>query len=227
MNCTNIDVALDDAREYLTQHDTGFIITVACLGVLSVTLLVYGERLVKPISVLIGGLGGGGAVYVITSFIDDDMSCTSRLILSTIAGVLLALIALCLFNTGILLLGAAGFATISHFVYNSLPLEDVDPPFLLLGVSGYYYLTIASSVVIGGVIAYCQKEVFIRICSSCIGGGGVGLIIFLVFDRTEIQLSSIVLLLIVVVSSLIGVCFQYIVSTRKGGSEQLHRRDTS
>ena len=113
MNCTDLDNAFDSIQGPVFDEDAGFIVAASLLLVTSCALLSHGERLVKPMSVLVGGVGGSVGVYVLSDAV--SLSCDTRLIVSLLSGVLVALLALCLFKTGLVLLGAAGFGTIATF----------------------------------------------------------------------------------------------------------------
>ena len=206
MNCSDLDDSVDAIENFVVNNDVGFIIAITLLLATSCTLLSHGEHFVKPLSTLIGGVGGCVAVYIVSDIL--SLPCVARVIISILSGVLLALLALCLFKTGLVLLGAAGFGTIAHFLYDSLPLDSVDPPFLLAGLSGYYYLTMLIAIIIGGVVAYFQKKNLIRISSSLVGGGGLAASVHLIGDRSGNEIPPLLLLVILIVASSLGVALQ-------------------
>jgi hypothetical protein len=213
MNCTDLDDSVNGIENFLLNNDVGFIIAITLLLATSFTLLSNGEHSVKPFSALIGGVGGCVVVYVLSDVL--SLPCVARIIISILSGVLLALLALCLFKTGLVLLGAAGFGTIAHFLYDSLSLDSVDPPFLLAGLSGYYYLTMLIAIIVGVVVAYFQKKNLIRISSSLVGGGGLTASIHLIVDRSGNETPPLLLLVILIVVSSLGVALQRRLAQRR------------
>ena len=140
MNCTELDLVIRDVHALVVQDDAAFGVAVGFLMILSLLLLGGGEKLVRPLSALVGGLAGAVGAFWATSLFDEKMECMARLITSAVAGVLCAVLALCIFKTGLFVLGAGAFATATHFVYDVLPLDGIKPPFVLAGRSGYYYI---------------------------------------------------------------------------------------
>jgi hypothetical protein len=223
INCTELDEAVEDTRVLLLESDGGFFLLVASLLLGSGLLLLRGEKLVRPMSALVGGVGATVAVFVLTALL-DDMTCVARLVASGVAGVLAAVLALCIFKTGLFVLGAGGFGAVAHLIYESLPLQDVKPPFVLLGRSGYYYLTLLVAGVVGAGVAYAQRTHFVRISSSLVGGGGVSLGVWLLAERAGEDLPPLVLLAVLVVCTVGGVAVQRHLD-RRGRRQRRRRRE--
>lgn len=213
MNCTELDATIDTVRFFLIDNDTGFVIAVALLLLTSLTLLSYGERLVRPLSAIVGGTGACVTVYILSELL--GLPCVARVAVSILSGIVVALVALCLFTTGLTLLGAVAFGTVTHFVYESLPMHAIDPPFVLAGRSGYYYLAMLAGVVTGGIVAYVQKKNLIRITSSFIGGSGIAASVHLIGDRTGTAVPPLLLLCILIVASGVGIFLQRFLAQRR------------
>ena len=211
MNCTELDTVVEDAHSFFVESDGGFAISIGALAIVSLLLLVKGEALVRPLSALVAALVATGAVFVLSDFA-EDMACMARVAVAATAGVLAAVLALCLFKTGLFLLGAAGFGVVGHFVYDALPLRNVPPPFVLMGRSGYYYLILLVLSVVGAVASFWQRVHFVRISSSLLGGSGVAWTVHLVADRASGRANtvpSLVLLILLLATTGVGVAVQY------------------
>jgi hypothetical protein len=214
MNCTQIDIGLEEGIQFVGGSNAGFAAAIAPLILFSLALLSHGELLVRPLCGIVGGIGGFVGMYMLT-LLFGSMSCTIRLAVAGITGAICSLLAICLFKAGISILGAAGLGTVAHFIYTSLPLHDIPPPFVFLGKSGYYYATMMASIVIGGIVACCQKKQFIRLSSSLIGGGGCATAAYFIIDKTGGVIPSIAFLLIMTGSSVGGVLLQGYLSKRR------------
>lgn len=218
INCSQLDVAFRDVEYLITDSDGGFVIASSVIVVPSLLLLGYGEHIVRPMSAVVGGTAGSVAMYfVLTRIINTYIQCEVRLVISGISGLLLALFALFVLKTGLFLIGAAAVGGLTHLVYESLPLSELKPPFVIAGRSGWYFIAITGGVLIGAILSQCQKKNFVRIISSLLGGGGIAAATFLVALRIDAtyNLSSVVLLAIVATSTLLGTLIQHTLSKRK------------
>ena len=131
---------------------------------------------------------------------------------------LAACLVLCLLKAGLFVLGASAFGTLAHFVYEALPfLDDAEPPFVLMGRSGYYYVVVGVAGIVGAVVAHVQKTQIVRITTSLLGGGGLALTTHLVVEReSDEKVPDVALLAILVVGTLFGVFVQHrIAKTRR------------
>ena len=212
MNCTELDVALEDAHALVLESDGGFFVATGALLVTSLPLLAMGERLVRPLGAVLAGAAAAVAGFVFTRSLD---ACPARLAIAGTASVLAAVVALCLFKTGLFVLGAAGFGAVGHFVYEALPLQSVKPPFVLLGRSGYYYLAVGATALVGAIASQFQRTHFVRIASSLVGGGGLAFGTHLVSDRAGTSLPALLLLAILLAGTVAGVATQYHCAARR------------
>ena len=215
LNCSDIDNAVSQLQHTVTRVDWGIVVASTLLLTLSATLLVFGERLVRPLSAIVGGLGGAAAVFVLSALFDPPLDCEVRLIAASVGAILAAIIALCIFKTGMFILGAAGFGAVTHLVYDALPLPPPDPSFALLGRSGYYYIIMFVSVVLGGILSYLQRKQFIRITSSLIGGGLLVLTVYIITDASGHPLPGLAAIGILVASTLCGIGAQHMLAKRR------------
>lgn len=206
-NCTDLDLLIGDATELTRADSTGGVLIVVLLSLFGGCLLFAGEQLVRPLGALAGGVGGALAAFVITAAL--GVPCEARLVTTATTGVLAALLALLVIRYGIFLLGAAGLAAATHFVYDALPLQDGGGgDFRLLGHSGYYYIAMAVAVVLGGVVSYVQRGNLLRIASSLLGAGSWTLAVFLVCEHHSVRLPSVASLVILLACTLGGVGVQ-------------------
>ena len=180
MNCTTLDFTVADIQEF-AQEDTGFIAGAGMLAALSVALLFFGERLLRPAMTLVSGVGAGLATYVVSDALAPP--CEVRLGAALLIGLIAGLSALCLFNAGLVLLAAASLATITHFGYRALPLEHVDAPFHLAGLSGYYCIAVGVAALVGVGVALCQRRKLVRASAALLGGGGLAALSHLLIAR--------------------------------------------
>ena len=216
LNCTELDASLT-ALEPVFQG-TGSVWSwgpAALLLLLGCVLLVQGEFFVRPIAATVGGVGGVLVSYVLTGW--GGMQCDGRLVVASVSGIVLALVAVCVLKTGIFLLGGAALASVTHLVYESLNVTP-DPRFEWLGRSGYYYIAIVVASVGGGILSFLQRRKLLRILSSAAGGGCLVLSLHIVWRTTsESSPPSLVSLLVLLTSTLAGCCVQH----------SLHRRRVS
>lgn len=218
INCTELDLAVSQVHSLYMEEDAAFATVALSIFLVSLLFIAQGEELMRPLATIVGSTVGSVAVFVLSALFVDD--CLARLVISGVAGVLVALLALCVLKSGIFILGSVGFASITHLVYDTLPLDKVEPPFRILDRSGYYYIAMTVAVVGGAIIAYWQKKSFIRISSSLIGGGGIAFTIWLVCDRVGENVSSLVLLVVLVLSVCVGVPLQKYIKKRREKRKQ-------
>ena len=209
MNCTELDLTVVEAHLLVTS-DAGFYVGCGALLLISLFLLVMGETWVRPLGAVVGGTAAAVAVYVL-SVLFDGVPCTGRLVASGIAGVLAASLVLCLLKAGLFVLGASAFGALAHFVYAAMPfLDDLDPPFVLLERSGYYYMVVGAAGLMGAVVAHVQRVQVVRITTSLLGGGGLALTTHLVGTREGDNegVPDVALLIILLVGTVVGVVVQ-------------------
>lgn len=216
MNCSELDVAVEEGIA-AAQTDVGFGFIVASIGLLSLSMIGYGERIARPIAGIIAF--GGATVFLFgitgTTVVNSNLPCLARIIISAVGGLACAALAWCLLKGGLFVLGGAAFGTVAHFVYRSIPLmETIDPPFVIMGESGYYYIALGAAGLVGASVSICMKKQFMRITTSLIGGGGLALTTHLAADRAEEEVPALILVLIMTVGTALGVGGQHYLSKR-------------
>lgn len=209
MNCTELDGAMAEALDQIVESDAGFAVCVLTLACVSISLLTHGEELVRPLAAIVGGLVGGGGGFLLTRFFQPSLPCEARLGVAGVAAVVVATLAICVLKTGLFLLGAFGLGSIAHLVWESLPLKDVEGPFILFARPGWYYIAVGAAGVAGAVASQLQKKHFTRIASSVLGGSGLAVGTHLVFSRSGQTAPPVLLLCVVVLSSAFGTYAQH------------------
>lgn len=187
MNCTVFDAALRDSYAAIAHggNDVWFGVLLAASLVASGVLLVFGERLIRTTAALVGGVGGAVAVFALTGT-SESFACETRLILSGVSGLVGALLAFCMLRTGLVLLGAAGFGTVAHFVYETLPLSaPAENTASFLGRAWHYYVAVGGAVLLGAVVSYVQRRQLVRVMSALLGGGSLVFGVHLVVERSS------------------------------------------
>ena len=209
MNCTELDATSTHLREAVVGSDGGFAVACVVLALPSLLLLAAGEQLMRTLSALTAGVGGGVAVFVITEAVRPPVACETRLVVAAIAGVGAAVLAVCVVRTGLFVLGAAGFGVVTHLVYDSLPLDGSGGDLVLLGRPIYYYLAMAAMILLGAVVGALQRREFVRISSSLLGAGGMTLLLHLAVERAGGRVPPIALLVVLVACTVGGVAVQW------------------
>lgn len=209
INCTEVDVALEDARTLLFESDGGFYVACAALVLVSGLLLALGEVLVRPLGAVVSFSAASGGVFVLSSLF-EGLPCEGRLVASGVAGVVAAMLVLCLLKAGLFAVGAGSFGALAHYVYVSIPaIEELDPPFTLAGRSGWYYISIGAAGLVGGVVAHAQRTHFVRLTTSLLGASGLAMAVHVIVEREEGKaLPGVALLAVVGVGTLGGVLVQ-------------------
>jgi|TARA_A100001015_G_C14836602_1_gene650738 hypothetical protein len=226
MNCTELDLAVEEGMK-ATQTDLGFGIIVVSTGLASLALLLFGERIARALAGIIAFGGTAVFLFVVTSttVASANLPCLARVIISVTGGLSVAALAWCLLKGGLFVLGGAAFGSVAHFVYYSIPLARThNPPFVILGQSGYYYITVGVAGLAGAIVSLVMKKQFMRLTSSLIGGGGLALTTHLVAERSGEDIPSIVLVFIMLISTGLGVVSQHFLSKYKKKSKKRSRR---
>lgn len=224
MNCSELDRVVADVHVLVHDEDPAFAVVSAAVFILGILLIVKGERLVRPLAAIVGGTGATVATFVVTSAA-TTFDCNARLVVSAAAGLVAAMFGLCVFRSGLFILGAGAFGSVTHLVYDSLPVDLFpNPPFVLSGRSGYYYMAMAVAILVGATIAWCQKREFVRVTSSLLGGGTVAFGVWLVSDRTGSPVTSLVLLVVLTTCTFVGVIVQRWDHARRTKKEFPQRR---
>lgn len=217
LNCSELDVALEDTRVVLVEESWGAVVAGLVLLLLGGLLVVAGERLVRPLGAVVAAVSAAVVLFAVSAlFFDGEFTCEIRLGISATSALLAAVIASCVLKTGVFALGAAGLGALVHLVYESLPVNvAADDDFVLLGRSGFYYVAMLFAVVLGGVVAYAQRSIFLRLTSSLLGGGCFALATYWVAERHGTRLPTLPLLAIVATSTAVGVATQTVLRHRR------------
>lgn len=215
MNCTELDAFVDSLSENIARDDVSFGVGLLSLFLVSFALLTHGERLVRPLAAVLGGVLGGGGTFLLTRGIDISIPCEARLAVAAVAGVVLAVLAMCVLKTGLFLLGALGLGATAHLVWESLPLDGVAGPFTLAGRAGWYYIVVGGAALTGAVVSQLQKKRFTRIASSVLGGSGLAVGVHLMYARNGTTAPPALLLGVVIGSSIAGSFTQHYLQRRR------------
>ena len=156
MNCTQFDEVQRNIETFFVDTDLGTAAGLGAVVVVSLALLVRGEKLVRPLGAVLGGLAGVVVAFMASAAAGIE-ACEVRIVAAGIAGVLLAVVALCLLKAGLFLLGAAGMGVVGHLAYVSLPIDASGAPFELLGIPAYHYFAVGGAAIFGGVVSQLQK----------------------------------------------------------------------
>jgi len=208
MNCTDLDIAFDHGISAINT-DVGFWAAVGTLAIASFTVLCFGQRVARPLAGVLAFVGATLGLF----WLMDSVACEVRIVVSLVAGVMAATVALCLLKGGMFILGGAAFGTVVHFTYEAIDFPH-KPPFEIMGRSGVYFLTVGAASVIGAVTSVCFKKHFMRITTSLIGGGGIALVLYLCSNRNNWDLASVVYLSVLIASALMGMFIQRCLSSR-------------
>ena len=144
----------------------------------SLTLLFFGARILKPVAILSAAAAGFSFGYLVLKN-GFGADCTVRIA----SGVALASIGVgvtgCLFKVALFIIGAAAFGSIVHFVFLAVPsLHRVGNLPRMMNRSLAYYLALTVSGIAGGVLARVYQNRILRFMTSVFGGAGVSLSIY-------------------------------------------------
>lgn len=175
MNCSALDRSLSDADDFLRGgSDVAFAVTLTAVLCASGVLLVFGEHTIRLMTAIVGGLGGGIILFGLSR--DVVSPCEMRLVVAGVSGLVCSLFGLFLYNKGVFLVGAAGVATVTHFVYAAF-----QPP----AVAWHYYVAMSVASLLGGFVLNKERKSFVRLCSSLLGAGGVVLSAHWIHERAS------------------------------------------
>ena len=188
-------------------------------------LLLFGEHIVRVTAAVLSGGIGAILVFVMTRYFQPSLACAARLGISLTAGVILAILALCLLKTGLFVLGAVSFGALAHLLWDSFPLQDVSGPFTIATRAGWYYISIGGASIVGGIVAHKERKKLMRAASSAVGASGLAFVTFLAFDRSGDEVPAPILLVLLVGGTLLGLFVQTYLSKRKKRRRTLNDRD--
>ena len=212
MNCTELDNLVERLTVSVAHHDVGFGISLVLLFGVSIALLAYGERLVRPLAAILGGLFGAGGAFFLSGLFERPLPCEARLGIAGVSGVIVAVLTICILKTGLFLLGAFGLGSVVHLVWESLPLESVSGPFTIFSRPGWYYIAVGTGGIVGAIVSQLQKKSFTRIASSVLGGSGVAAGVYLIYERNDSMPPPLLLLIVVLSCSIFGTIIQHYTS---------------
>jgi hypothetical protein len=210
MNCTELDVLHADAHGLVAAHH----LDVVALGLVSLVLLAFGERLVRPLAALTAAAAASLTAFAAAATGD----CATRVALAAAAGGVAALLALCLLRKGLLLVGAAGFGTVAHYLYDALPAIPGLAP------TAVYYALLGAASAVGSLAAWWQPDDFVRLSSALLGGGAAAWATHLGVTRaTGAPPSALALLAVLAGATGAGVVAQTWLHTRRRRREPRER----
>lgn len=224
MNCTQLDNTLSHLSTWAFEDLSGFVVAMVALSIVSLILLIAGERVIRPGVSVLAGIGGGIATYMASGLFATQWPCETRIATAGFSALAAALLALCILRIGLFILGGASFGIFAHVLYETLPLEGVSPPFVVLGKSAYYYLTILVFSIIGAIVSHFSRSHFLRIGTSILGAAGISLVVHSISSRTNQSLSPLVLLTIIVLGSVAGVLLQRHLAQRRTQAKEKKQR---
>lgn len=226
INCTELDHVLNLTHDVVVDHPMGIVFATISLALIGVVLLAYGERIIRPAGVVIGGVATLVISYAMLGY-TVQLDCEVRAIVACVLAVLVALAISCILKSGIFLVGSAGLGAVTHLVYDSLPTTLTQPTgsSKLMDRSGYYYVAMAVAVIGGGILSYTQRKKLMRIMSSAVGGGCLVLATHLVwiqeFDR---GVPAVAALMILLLSTVCGAFLQHYLKHRTKRPRRRQRR---
>jgi len=174
LNCTELDESIGHTRTFVMDHPNGSIVAIGLLTIFGFLLVTIGERIVRTLGGILGGIAALIPSYVALGYI-TSLECDTRLIVCGIVSTVFACAFACLLKYGIFLIGATSLGVVTHLTYGALPrsLRDAEAPFEFMEQSGYYYIAMAIAVVGGGILAYTQKTRLLQMMSSAVGAGSI------------------------------------------------------
>jgi hypothetical protein len=215
MNCTSLDHDVSNINQAIVKDTAIFVTFTTTLTLLSLTLLAYGQFIVRTTSVIVAGLAMTIVAYILTGLI-QSLACVVRIVIASISGCSAIVVTMCLLCAGPMLLGGAAFGAAAHYVYTALPLNDIPAPFTLLNESAYYYLSVCAAVVVGCVVACFTKTTLMQVCSSLIGGAGITGVVDVVTLRIgSTPLSPTMFPIVMLSTAFAGVLFQKFMQWRR------------
>ncbi len=145
---------------------------------MSLTLLFFGARIIKPVAILSAAAAGFSFGYLVLKN-GFGADCTARIASGVVLASIGAGVTGCLFTVALFIIGAAAFGSIVHFVFLAVPsLHRVGKLPRMMDRSLAYYLALTVSGIAGGVLARVYQKRILRFMTSVFGGAGVSLSIY-------------------------------------------------
>jgi hypothetical protein len=191
------------------NSDSFWFIVASLVLVISLPLLLFGQYIIRCAFALVAGIFGLLLGYGLTLLM-DSVSCEWRLAISSIFSGASVLLVSCMIKLGFFLLGGAAFGAFAHYVYETLPHEELPIPFMLFGRNGVYWITVAGAGVVGALISVTRKRDFFLLGSSMLGGAGfaTSVYIFAYHGGGAKDIHGAIPLIVAIASTLGGVAFQ-------------------
>ena len=214
MNCTELDEIIEDFDNFI-ENDVVFYAMCASLILVCTALLVWGGHISRTVSLVSGGILGGVGVFMLTGLSNNSVACHIRFILSGVSCLIVSLMTLFLVKTGLFIIGGVGLASITHLVWESLPLGNVTGLFSLFNRPGWYFVAVGSGGIVGAVISQLYRKHFLRLASSMLGACGLTLSLALLFERNDIDIPLFVLVVLTFTLFSCGGVVQHYLDTKK------------
>jgi len=139
----------------------------------------------------------------------DSLSCEGRLSLAGGCALAGGLLSLLLLRWSLFLLGSIAFGGSVHLLFLSVPsLNSLGGMPSLFGYSLLYWICILVSVIAGGVFVHFRRKTAILVCTSMIGGAGVGFSSALLATASRASVPTWVFFLVGGIAFLGGCLFQ-------------------
>jgi len=168
-NRTGEASATVSASEYVIYGSSLFV---------SLTLLFFGARIMKPVAILSAAVGGFSFAYLVLEN-GFGADCTARIVSGVILASLGAGVTGCLFKVALFIIGAAAFGSIVHIIFLAAPsLHAVGNLPQMMDRSLAYYLALTATGLTGGILARVYEKRILRFMTSLFGGVGVSLSIY-------------------------------------------------
>lgn len=217
MNCTEFDYLYNDIAAHVSTTSQTFWISLSSFSfIFSLLMIFIGEKLFRPASVFIASFVGLVLGYIVTTEM-GQVKCHIKLIVSAVFAVILSVLVSCLLRAGFFLLGGASFGAVSHYLFNIIPEEVLPNIFSFQNKNGLYWIVVGVSGTVGAILAIVYKKKIMRLTTSMIGGSGISLSLYILcFEiiNPPVYVHPSAFLLITIVSSLFGYCFQKYVSKK-------------
>ena len=168
LNCSAIDDFFDggDTASETTLGRVAAIALPAATIVVSLTLLFFGRRVVRSMTLVLGGSVSCVLMYHTTA----SASCDGRLVLSLVALFCGALASHCVITRAIFLSGGAGFGACAHAVYALARSGDMHR--VPIGEDWVYVSCVAGAAIVGGGVVHFEREKTLVLLTASLGGAG-------------------------------------------------------
>ena len=179
--------------------------TTVTLGLVSMALLLFGARFLRPL----GALTLGGVAFFASIGSTSWLVCEGRLGAAAVAGLSAALLTCCLLRTGLFLIGGTAFGLSAYIIYTGSVSHAPRP--IWGGRSWLFWAVLGVSTVTGAVLVYVRRKSVFAVASSMLGSVGI----LLALQTLSVQLSSWSVVLLFCGTTAAGVGAQYAIEHRK------------